>query len=298
MRKMFCLLSVFVVCGQSLTAPSIASVFPGTEWKTKRPAELHVSQERLRASVANLGSRGFLSHKGFKTCHTGKSPSTDEPAAVWEPRLETLNTDSCRKDPATTWRHSANQTSARGLAELPGPAFAYRNCQMAVLLFWDIVFKEVYEDVFPSLLTDAICFQDVHTKMAFGMNGGPGRLRISPRNHPRFGLLSPPEGNWKGTQLRRADVASQAIRERLPHIIPRPGFEEAEMIEGQRGIDSTPVPDNPTPHRSRYRWRWWIDGVDTEGHRYWPDVPAGPMFGVRIIFPLNFQGLKLQLFTS
>jgi len=308
MSRIFCLISALVVCGQSPTAYGVERVFPGIEWEIKPPAELNVNEEQLQALADDLDGRGFISRKGyqiftwgdyrergdiasaakpfyahflFKAYETGRIPSLDEPVAVWEPHLETINADLYRKDRAITWRHLANQTSSYGLAALPGTAFAYNDWQMA--LFWDILFKEVYEtdftsvdeDVFRPLLTDEIGFQDAPTMMAFGTDDRPGRVSLSPRDHARFGLLYMHEGSWKGTPLLRQDLVKRAVCEPVPNTIPRAGFEETEMIEGQRSIGSTRVPDNQTPHRGSYSWLWWINGVDAEGRRHWPDAPEG-----------------------
>jgi len=148
-------------------------------------------------------------------------------------------------------------------------------------LFWDTLFKKVYqtgfdsvdEEVFHPMLTEKINCQDEPTMMAFGTDNRPGRVAISPRDHARFGLLYMHQGNWDGTQLLRKDLAQRALSEPVPNTIPRAGFEAAEMIEGQRSIGSTRVPDNQTPHHGSYSWLWWINGIDENGERYWPDAP-------------------------
>jgi hypothetical protein len=43
------------------------------------------------------------------------------------------------------------------------------------------------------------------------------------------------------------------------------------MIEGQRSIGGG---NNQCDHNGSYSNAWWINGVDSQGKRNWPDVPA------------------------
>ena len=45
------------------------------------------------------------------------------------------------------------------------------------------------------------------------------------------------------------------------------------MIPGQRTLGSKSNPDNQTDHFGSYSWLWWVNGVDREGNRFWPDAP-------------------------
>jgi hypothetical protein len=184
------------------------------------------------------------------------------------------------KDRAIAWRHLANQVSCYGLAEEPGTAYAYNDWQMA--LFWDTLFLKVYGSSFDNvdskvlrpLLTDALGCQDRPTQMAFGTDNRPGRLAISVRDFARFGLLYLRKGNWRGRQIVSAEHAAMATGSPLPNSIPRAGSKAAEMIPGQRSIGSRTIPDNQTDHFGSYSWLWWVNGVDREGQRMWPDAPS------------------------
>jgi len=96
---------------------------------------------------------------------------------------------------------------------------------------------------------------------------------ISPRDFARFGLLYLRQGRWEDQQLLSPELARMAVTDPVPNTIPRAGNEAAEMIPGQRSIGSRRIPDNQTDHMGSYSWLWWINGVDREGKRHWPDVP-------------------------
>jgi hypothetical protein len=98
-------------------------------------------------------------------------------------------------------------------------------------------------------------------------------VAISVRDFARFGLLYLHEGDWNGRQLISREHARMAVASPLSNSIPRAGKLAAEMIPGQRSIGSRNEPDNQTDHFGSYSWLWWINGVDREGTRFWPDAP-------------------------
>jgi len=258
-----------------------SNVFPGESWQTAEPETVGLDKaklDELRDDVASA-AKPLYSHFLFKALELGKIPSLDQKLSVWEPRLKHINKNLDYKDRAITWRHAANQISCYGLTHKPGTAFAYNDWQMA--LFFDTLFLKVYgatwknvdEKVLHPLLTDLIGCEDNPTFMAFGIGDRPGRLAISPRDFARFGLLYLNKGNWDGTQLIRKDLATMATSEPLPNSIPKAEGDAAEMIEGQRTIGSRRIPDSQCDHLGSYSWLWWLNGIDREGKRHWPDAP-------------------------
>lgn len=289
------------------TAADPARVFPGKTWKTRNPADAGLAASGLKACADYIGGRGCIVRHGymvhawgdaakradvasackavyahflFKALEDGKIPSLDQPAMQWEPRLKGINSGLGFKDRGITWRHFANQISCYGLTEKPGAAYAYNDWQMA--LFWDTLFLKVYgatfenvdEKVLRPLLADRIGCEDSPTLMAFGAKNRAGRLGISCRDFARFGLLYLAKGNWNGKQILAERLAVMAVSSPLPNSIPRATGKAAEMIPGQRSIGSRRIPDNQTDHMGSYSWLWWTNGVDREGKRHWPDVPA------------------------
>lgn len=287
-------------------ADEIAAVFPGKQWATRQPAEVGFDAVRLKDFSRLVGGHGcvvrngylvyswgdvgrradvasackpFYSHFLFKALEDSKIESLDERAARWEPRLKLINKELDFKDAAMAWRHFANQTSCYQLVEKPGTAYAYNDWQMA--LFWDTLFLNVYgssydrvdEQVFHPLLTDPLQCQDNPTMMAFGTKNRPGRVGISVRDFARFGLLYLREGRWNDKQLISREHAMMAVRSPVPNSIPRAGHTASEMIPDQRTIGSRRKPDNQTDHFGSYSWLWWINGVDRDGTRFWPDAP-------------------------
>jgi len=285
---------------------AVGAVYPGQEWAAKAPGEVGLDAEKLRAFSGYTGGFGCVVRHGYmvytwgdasrrmdvasaakplythfllKAVEAGRIPSVDQPVSEWEPRLKEINANLDHKDARITWRHMANQISCYGLVEEPGAAYAYNDWQMALL--FDTLFTKVYgathetvdDKVLHAQLTDRIGCQDDPSFMAFGTDDRPGRAAISPRDFARFGLLYLRGGKWKDGRLLRPDLARMAVTSPVPNSIPRAGDQAAEMIPGQRSIGSRRLPDNQTDHMGSYSWLWWINGVDREGKRHWPDTP-------------------------
>ena len=293
--------------GATPMAASIEAVFPGGEWSAKEPRAVGLDKAKLdelptlvrgRGCVVRHGymvytwgdhtKRGdvasavkpWYSHFLFKALEDGRIAGVDEPVLNVEPRLAQINAALDRKDRHITWRHHAYQTSCYGLADTPGSAFDYNDWQMA--LFFDNLFLKVYgatwenvdDTVLRPMLTSVIGCQDNPTFMAFGTGDRAGRQAVSPRDFCRFGLLYLNKGVWNGKRVISEKYATAAVTQPLPATLPRASMEAAEMIPEQRSIGSRRIPDNQCDHRGSYSWLWWINGMDREGKRMWPDAPT------------------------
>jgi CubicO group peptidase (beta-lactamase class C family) len=304
MRRWFTF-SVFVLYAGIIEASQVEPVYPGQEWATKSAEQAGLDVGKLRSFSDYAGGFGCVVRHGymaytwgdasrrmdvasaakpvyahflFKAVQNGRISTLDEPVCKWEPRLNDINPDLDHKDRRIAWRHMANQISCYGLAEAPGTAFAYNDWQMALL--FDTLFTKVYgatyetvDTVLRAQLTDLIGCEDAPTFLAFGTGDRPGRLAISPRDFARFGLLYLRGGKWKDKRLLSLELVRTAVTSPLPNSIPRAGDKAAEMIPGQRSIGSQRIPDNQTDHFGSYSWLWWINGVDREGKRHWPEAP-------------------------
>ncbi len=309
MKPIKIFLALFWVCitlGE-VSAGERTPVYPGKEWAIKTPEQVGLNVEKLKELSDYAGGFGCVVRHGymvytwgdagrrndvasaakplyahflFKAVEDGKIFNFNERINKWDLRLNRINKNLGYKDCGITWRHFANQISCYGLAEAPGTAFDYNDWQMA--LFFDTLFQKVYgakfatvdEEVLHPMLTDKLQCQDNPTFMAFGTGDRPARLAISPRDFARFGLLYLRKGKWKDEQLISREYATMAVTNPLPNSIPRVGNVAAEMIPDQRSIGSKQIPDNQCDHIGSYSWLWWINGVDREGVRHWPDVPV------------------------
>jgi CubicO group peptidase (beta-lactamase class C family) len=282
-------------------------VYPGKEWDIVAPDQVGLDAQKLKELSDYAGGFGCVVRHGymvytwgdaskrkdvasaakplyahflFKAVEDGKISGLDEQVNRWEPRLNQINRELGYKDRNIAWRHLANQTSCYGLTEAPGTAFAYNDWQMA--LFWDMLFLKVYgvscetvdAQVLHPQLTNLLQCQDNPTFMAFGTGGRPGRLGISPRDFARFGLLYLRKGKWGDKQLLTPEHVTLAVTSPLPNSVPRTAGRAAEMIPAQRSIGSEKIPDNQCDHLGSYSWLWWVNGIDREGKRHWPDVPV------------------------
>jgi len=280
-----------------------ADALPGPTWTRTTPAEAGLNPSALEAFTRFTQGRGVivrhgllahawgdvsrpgdvasackpvLAHFLFRAIADKRIPSLDEPVARWEPRLAELNPDLGFKDRAITWRHLANQTSCYGLAESPGTAFAYNDWQIA--LFADLLVNRVLNIPWPEvdsrllhpLLTNPLHCQDNPSLTA---HPNPGRLVISPRDFARFGLLYLNLGRWTHDFLLPPEYVRLATRTPLPPNLPRAGKQPAPMLPGQRSLGSRRIPDNQTEHFGSYSFLWWLNGLDQQGRRHWPDAP-------------------------
>jgi CubicO group peptidase (beta-lactamase class C family) len=281
-------------------------VWPGKSWATASPAEAGLSADGLAAAAKYAGGRGCVVRHGrivftwgdptrrgdvasaskpvlsfflFKALETGRLPSFETHAVIYEPRLATLDANLGYKDREITLRDLANQTSCYGVTERPGTAFDYSDWQMA--LFCDILFNKIYgtpwtqvdQTVLHPLLTDPLQCEDDPTLIPFGVNDRAGRLGISPRDYARFGLLYLRGGRWRDGRLLSAEHVRMATTSPLPASLPRTKDQPAEMIPGQRTHGSHIFPDDENDQRGSYSWLWWINGVDRHGERNWPTAP-------------------------
>lgn len=282
------------------------SVFPGDSWAGINPAEVGLNDARLDDIASYLGGHGcivrhgYLAHSWgnisqrgdvasackpwyahflFRAVEDGLLDSLDTPAMDFEPELANINAGLEYKDSQITFRFMANQTSCYGVSEKPGTAFDYNDWQMA--LFFDTLFLGVHGQTLGTVdtqvlrpqLTDILQCQDNPTFLAFGSGDRAGRLAVSPRDFARFGLLYLNTGQWNGIQILDEMHAKLAVGSPLPNSLPRTTAMTAEMIPGQRSIGSTNLPDDQSAHLGSYSWSWWVNGVDRNGNRFWPDAP-------------------------
>jgi CubicO group peptidase (beta-lactamase class C family) len=285
-------------------ADETKQVYPKKQWEVKRPHEVGLDADKLKALSDYTGGFGCVVRNGYmvytwgdasrridvasavKPLYThflltaveqGKLKSIEEPVAKFEPKLNLLNKSLGFKDRRITWRHLCNQISCYGVQEQPGQAFDYSDYNMA--LFFDTLFLKVYgstwktvdADVLHPELTNVLQCQDNPTFMAFGTGNRPGRLAMSPRDFARFGLLYLRKGKWRGRQLISARHATLAVTSPLPVSIPRTKGKSVEMIHGQRSIGGG---NNQCDHNGSYSYAWWVNGVGRDGRRNWPDVGA------------------------
>ncbi|MBD3177293.1 MAG: DUF4038 domain-containing protein [Armatimonadia bacterium] len=300
-----CLTSLLSLPGGAGEPPE--PVFTADEWQAAEPPAVGMDQAALDRVAEYVGGRGCVVRHGYMVhswgdvssrgdvasaakpvyahfiihaAEEGLIPGFDAPVHEFEPRLRHLNPELDHKDREITWWDMAHQTSCYGVAERPGEAFNYNDYHMALL--FDTLFLNVYgsswervdEEVLHPLLTDPIGCQDDPTFMAFGVGDRPGRLAISPRDFARFGLLYLRDGLWEDRRLVYRKHARMVREDTIPAEVAQSAGEEAEMIPGQRTIGSRTVPDNQCDHMGSYSWLWWTNGVDREGQRHWPDVPA------------------------
>ncbi len=92
------------------------------------------------------------------------------------------------------------------------------------------------------------------------VNGGSGNgnkhMFISACELARLGHLFLNRGKWKGRQLISAEWVDAATRAHVPASMP---------LEELSGADG----------RGTYGYNWWVNGINADGRRKWPDAPVG-----------------------
>jgi len=280
--------------------------FPERSWEWKDCSNVNMDRAKLDSLKAYLEGRGCVVRYGymvykwgdiarrgdiassakviaahflFKAIEEGKISGLDEKVLTWEPRLKDINKELGYKDRDITWRHLVTQTACYGHRQKPGKAFAYSDYQFA--LFWDTLFLRVYnltyedadEKLFYPELFDLLGCEDEPNSMNYGVLDRPGRVSMSCRDLARLGLLYLRRGEWNGKSLMDSRYVEMITGSPLPADFPKAGNEAAEMIPGQRTYGSKAIPDNQFDHKGSYSFLWWVNGVDENGHRFWPDAP-------------------------
>ena len=247
-----------------------------------------VRQGRLAYTWGDVSRRGDVAsackpvytHFLLLALQEGRISTLDQPVTPLEPRLHDLNPDLGHKDRGITFRHLVTQTSCYGLQERPGTAFAYNDWQMALfvdLLFtriWNVPWTSVDDLLLKPRLSDPLGCEDAPTLIGMGTGERAGRFAVSPRDFARFGQLYLQHGQWDGKSLLPGEWISFATGSPLPATLPRAGTKAAAMIPGQRSLGSRKIPDNQTDHFGSYSHLWWVNGLEANGQRHWPDAPT------------------------
>ncbi|MEI6537091.1 MAG: serine hydrolase [Verrucomicrobiaceae bacterium] len=279
-------------------------MFPWKAWPRQSPEQAGFDAEKLEELSRQIGGYGCITRNGFmvfewghprtpmdvgsagkpiiahfvlKAVEAGLIPSLDSPVAQFEPELAKLNAGLGFKDKRITWRHLLYQTACYGQEEEPGTAFDYNDFTMNLL--WRVLFTKVYKSepkdisqkVLNPLLATPAGFQDGLEYLPERNGTYLGRFAISAQDFCRFGLLYMREGRWREQQLLSASYARMAVSTPLPSKLPRTYGRHTEMIPGQLSIGTT---DNQEDHRGSYSCLWWINGLDINGRRLWPDAPS------------------------
>lgn len=304
------LLMVFLISNATPTLISnneiFHPVFPRVDWETKLPSDVGMDAKKLDQIQDYMGGWGVIVRHGYLIKSWGdistrkdiasaakpfyshflsvavemdKLSTFDEKVSEYQPCLFEINSGLDHQDKEITFRQMANQISAYGVSEGPGTAFNYNDWQTA--LFWDTLFAEVYganfenvdDMVFDPYLNDILQMQDDPTMMAFGVNDRQGRIAISVRDLARFGILYLNGGSWDGNRVLANEYVEMLTKCPIPNSIPRTEAIAAEMCPLQRSLGSLRIPDDQSDHEGSYSWLWWINGLNENGIRKWPDGP-------------------------
>lgn len=289
----------YAIAGTEASEPlrTMAARFPGTEWDERTPDEVGLDADAVQAFAKAVGGRGCLvrngslvhmwgdvskpgggsraseavwSHLLFLAIERGELDGLDDRVVVRRPRLADL--DASGKDAETTWRQLVQHTSGYGTSAAPGEAFHPSARQLGLLA--DTLVREVFlstwerfgDDVLRPELTGPIQCED---RPSF-TDGGTGRLRISPRDLARFGLLHLHEGRWGDRRLLDRRFAAMATSTPVSNDVPADDGAPGPLLPEQESIEEWSASD----HFGSYSFGWWLNGVDRTGQRLLPNAPT------------------------
>lgn len=141
-----------------------ATIFPGTDWAERPPAELGVDAAQLDEVVGRLGGRGCVIKDGYVIRKWGDQAERSDWFSSAKPVLSTLLFFAIEeglvksvdqpiadfgwplndKDRGITFRHLGSMTSGYARPEGPGEAWAYND--FAINLYQKTLFDKVYKD--------------------------------------------------------------------------------------------------------------------------------------------------------
>ncbi|MBT3383986.1 MAG: serine hydrolase [Prolixibacteraceae bacterium] len=176
-------------------------------------------------------------------------------------------------DTATTgYTHGSSSTPfSPGSPPLFEPGTKYAYWDAAMNQFANIlthIATEPLDEFFKHRIADPIGMNEKAWKwLDFGeidglkVVGGAGNksngIYISANELARFGLLFLNEGNWDGTQLISSDWIKQATKNQVPVKL-----ELGSHLSETYGMGV-------------YGYNWWVNGIQANGARLWPNAPEG-----------------------
>jgi CubicO group peptidase (beta-lactamase class C family) len=291
--KVLCTVLLAIAVAEGRGEPA----FPAADWEKRKPEDVGLSADKLKALAELAGGRGCVVRRGYLVYTWGdvaksgdiasavkpilstllflavqqeKIKSVDAKVADFDPRLRDINNG---KDAGITWRHLASQTSGYGLTEAPGEAYSYND--FALALYYDTLTRRVYQQdgtrVLKEQLGDVLGFQDNYTFEAFGPDDRPGRLAISLRDLARFGLLYLRGGKWKDKQVLKPELSRLALASVVSADLPRTRGKDADMLPKQRSLGGGKNISPAGP--GCYSFNWWLNRTDQDGKRFYVDGP-------------------------
>lgn len=296
--------SRFTSCRDAEQAEDAESTRPAKSWRRRPAAELGLDERKLKVFTEHVGGNGCITRRGWLVHDWGHPTKTIEVASAGkpvvahflyravdlgllpgldclvmdsEPRLRDLNARLGYKDRDITWRHLLQQTACYGSVNSPGSAFDYNDLQMA--MFWRVLMFKVYRthmetvnhDVLLKHLTRKIGLEDRPCFIKGGNLTSPGHLKISARDFCRFGLLYARGGKWRESEPPplAAKWAADALNQPLPASLPK-AHGKADVIAGEVSYGGGTQQEE---NLGCYSNMWWINGVDAQGRRTFPDLP-------------------------
>lgn len=297
-----CLLGLFCCLFASASTGALFStncVFPGAGWAT-RPAEAEkLRQAQLKELASFIGGNGVVVRHGYlvhrwgnisapKDIHSACKPfsstllmqavekgllgSVDDRVAEVLPELAEINEGT---DAEITWRQLACMTSGYGSPDAPGEAWAYND--YGISLFVRTLAAQVYgaQEVtapFQTEIFTPLGMQD-HPYCVESGNARIGRMRISPRDLARFGLLAMTGGWWKNKQLVRRDLMETMLSSPVSATLPRSAFYEIQgsLVTGGQSFGGGINQDCAVP--GLYSFTWWLNQPKPDGRRYLAGLP-------------------------
>jgi len=269
------------------------SVFPGTEWARKPPAELQLDPNLVDGVAAALGGRGCFIKSGYVVREWGSQSQKGDWASSAKPVLSTLlmfaihegkvkgfdqpiadfGWELSPKDRGMTFRHLASMTGGYARPEAPGAAWAYND--FAIQLYQKTLFDRVFRGEPAAVAAAAERFGALQLQDGLVFRDTNRRMSASVRDFARIAWFWRHRGSWNGREVLPGRLFDDLLKPQVPKDLP--GSSDAETDDylkiGTYGGGSN--------HFTKYGpgiygGNWWFNetGREHPQTRTWPDAPA------------------------
>lgn len=281
------------------TEAPVTSVFPGTAWEQRSPAEEGMDPAKLGELAGMLGGRGCVVKGGYVVKKWGNQAECGDWLSSAKPVLSTLlffavqeglvkSVDQLisdfgwqlkEKDRGITFRHLGSMTSGYARPDGPGKAWAYND--FAIQLYQKTLFDRVFKEdakaaaEHPKRL-GALGFED-------GLSFHPGvrRLSASVRDFARIAWFWRHEGRWGDRQLLPAKHFREYAKPQTPPDLPHTAKSDTDDYLGIRSYGGGS--DHFTEYGAGiYGFNWWFNGTGRlhPATPTWPDALADTFMSI------------------
>lgn len=274
-------------------------IFPGKEWKFKKPIEMGLTAEKLDQFAKLLGGRGCIVRNGFMVKTWGSQSEVGDWLSSAKPVLSTLLFFAIKegrvkgvyqpiadfgwkllpKDRTMTFFHLANMMSGYARPEAPGSAWAYND--YAIQLYQQTLFDKVFGGAPTALALDPARLGSLGIQDEFYFTNDKRRLFASVRDFARIAWFWLNRGNWNGVQILPEEYFERYMKAQVPR-----NFQQTAKA-GTNDYLGIGTYGGGSDHFTEfgagtYGFNWWFNetGRLHPNTLAWPDAPEDAFMSI------------------